>query len=137
MIADIATPETRWQGDLGRSASWGNIAYCLAAAENADRRARRQKREVMRGFNGRLAADYRRTAFSLAGSDPHLRGEIERALTHSQVRAGFDPVAAALSMLRVIALARLRMLVWTGPAAFAAGFVIGIIRILIGRLSSN
>ena len=131
MIAGIAAPETRWRGDVGRSASWGNIAYCLAAAENADRKALRRNRESVRRFNRRLAADYRRTAFSLAAGDAHLRGEVERALSHTQVRASFDPLTAALSMLKRVALARLKMLVWTGPAAFVAGFIIEIIRILM------
>ena len=139
MIADITAPETRWRSDMGRSASsWSNIAYCLAAAENADRKARRQSREAMRRFNARLAADYRRTAFSLAGGDPGLRREIERALAHAQPRASSDPLSKALNMLGSLALARLKMLVWTGPAAFVVGFIVEIIRILVtGRLSVN
>ncbi len=125
-------------GAISRSASWGNIAYCLAAAENADRKAHSQNREVLRRFNRRLAAEYRQTAFSLAGGDPHLRGEIERALSHARVRASRNPLTNVLTMLRRVALARLKMLAWTGPAAFLVGFVIEIIRILVaGRLSSN
>ena len=85
----------------------------------------------MRRFNGRLAAEYRQTAFSLAGGDPHLRGEIERALAHAQPRTSSDPLTATLNMLGSVALARLKILVWTGPAAFLAGFIIEIIRILI------
>jgi hypothetical protein len=124
---------------MGQSASsWGNIAYCLAAAENADRKARRQSRETMRRFNARLAAEYRQTAFSLAGGDPGLRREIERALAHAQPRASSDPLAKALNILGSVVLARLKMLVWTGPAAFLIGFIIEIIRTLItGRLSVN
>lgn len=137
-MAEITAPETRWRSDMGRSASWGNIAYCLAAAENADRNARRQNRQNMRRFNGRLAAEYRQTAFSLAGGDPHLRGEIERALAHAQPGANSGPLTKALNMLGSVALARLKMLVWTGPAAFLIGFIIEIIRILAtGRLNGN
>ena len=137
-MADLTAPETRWRSDMGRSASWGNIAYCLAAAEKADRNARRQNQQAMRRFNGRLAAEYRRTAFSLAGGDPGLRREIERALSHARVCARPDPLTEALSVLRSVALARLKMLVWTGPAAFLIGFIIEIIRtLLIGRLSGN
>jgi len=72
----------------------------------------------MRRFNARLAADYRQTAFSLAGGDPGLRREIERALAHAKPRADSDPFTTALNMLGSVALARLKMLVWTGPAAF-------------------
>ena len=137
-MAEITAPETRWRSDMGRSASWGNIAYCLAAAENADRNARRQNRQNMRRFNGRLAAEYRKTAFSRAGGDPGLRREIERALAHAQPRANSGPLTKALNMLGSVALARLKMLVWTGPAAFLIGFIIEIIRILAtGRLSGN
>jgi hypothetical protein len=137
-MAEITAPETRWRSDMGRSASWGNIAYCLAAAENADRNARRQNRQNMRRFNGRLAAEYRKTAFSLAGGDPGLRREIERALAHAQPRANSGPLTKALNMLGSVALARLKMLVWTGPAAFLIGFIIEIIRVLVtGRLSVN
>ena len=119
---------------MGRSASsWSNIAYCLAAAENADRKARKQSREAMR-----LAADYRLTAFSLAGSDPGLKRQIERALAHAQPRASSDPFTTALNMIWSLALARLKMLVWTGPAAFVVGFIVETIRILVTRrLSGN
>ena len=82
----------------------------------------------MREYFARLADDYRRAAFSLAGGDPRLSGEIERALSHARTYERSYPLP---SLFMRLALARLKMLAWSAPAAFLAGFAIGIIRILV------
>ena len=130
MRFDIAAPEARWPCDMAKAASWNNIAYCLAAAQRADSKARGHNRR----FNACVADEYRRTALSLAGGDPDLRREIERRLSQAMAQKSSGP----LDLLTSVALVRLRMLLWTGPAAFIAGFIIELARSFVtGRISAN